>query len=1227
MKGVLSSKPFEKKSFYLDLKGSPYEASLAKDLKRLGARHEVLFSKDVSFVVSNRVPLRQLAPKIPQWSPLTPKSMCPSPQLLSDNSLEYMDSSTYAVSPSTDQNFHKSRGMALVNIAKQKPNPRATDLLENCKRWGVKVYHVEKILSKVKKLKNMISAELIKDLPKRKGQKKVQEHLTGARKLLPPFIKIEDMNRNYKPIFREFSSWTDVIDPSLSFNISQVHKQFKKTGSLIEITRPVFGEISVNVPTTTNVMKTSRTKSFTKLTETGFLASNSTISTVSTVVHTKEKAKESNAYIFKMKTDHRRVKTSYCEICHKNYKSLDEHLKTEKHKNFMSDPINFLPVQNVLASFPKREEILFSDLCLDHGNLDMSYSIGDYPERSQNLKYDDCIYQSQFNITHDATNDNLATEPYSFLDPEVISPSCSSPDSVALPFLQDSVEKCEQSSQHCGEVIKELAASKKRNLDLGSVELVEDSNSSVMPQETTLSEYCHSTSIVARNNFSTTAVNTLREVAAKTIEFTMMNSMIVNAMDVDENTKGTDTLDSQNGETLMKDKVYLTGHDKNSLTLSKLYTKSSLEFEESCKNLVSDFKSVPVEESLKFINCENDKSDGSPGLKRKAGLDFSLDEYQSSTDTSLIFENCHIKRKQNKKAHYLNEENYSFTRSVNDNEDYMRRLLKQTLFSEKDVFEGYFSSQFHSDSSQDSGICLQIIPYKSPNFAKNFDIVKPDNLDSINPAKPFDTMNNMSIMHDPGLEENSEFGDVVHSAKNALLNKQETGKLNTPDKEKCPQSIKLNINKKYAQFNTADCFVFESKYFRLNTQNLQVLHIFNVEFQTCLNLKHCFMRNEVLMNELSEFQGCSISADSSPVKKRNMTNHSSLLELKEIDCRSKRWNILLLKTQITEIKSEFIHKIMPKCGGTAFVDINNVKDNQCKYNSSYMVSLLYLVENSSQEFLSHKLKRNYKSAFLSNFSNESCQNNCFCCSNSYSLTSQNEEKNEFMNSFAFDEPLNLCLKENENKEINSFHSLFPFRHQCSDSCVLNKYIFLNKSSLFERNIESSPSILGCPNCCMNFDLNCPVCVETLHNYPNLCLDKTLKPFQLPYHAQNAEHNSLCWPCYEFDNRSKCNFEASGNKCLQAIDNQECINHNSVNISDSVHENPLPPVPKENIPVLFNISSVSEAFREQKCPSSEYVIVDDADFDSLSGDEWEPLKSTVDSLCHSLCSEDSDCTFI
>ncbi|GBO29239.1 hypothetical protein AVEN_107536-1 [Araneus ventricosus] len=88
MKIDSSLRPFEKKSFFLDLNGFPQEASLIKNLKLLGARHEPVFSRYVSFVISNKVPLKTSPATWNQrpYSPLTPKSngICPSPQLLSD---------------------------------------------------------------------------------------------------------------------------------------------------------------------------------------------------------------------------------------------------------------------------------------------------------------------------------------------------------------------------------------------------------------------------------------------------------------------------------------------------------------------------------------------------------------------------------------------------------------------------------------------------------------------------------------------------------------------------------------------------------------------------------------------------------------------------------------------------------------------------------------------------------------------------------------------------------------------------------------------------------------------------------------------------------------------------------------------------------------------------------------------------------------------------------------
>ncbi|GBN57148.1 hypothetical protein AVEN_158250-1, partial [Araneus ventricosus] len=240
MKIDSSLRPFEKKSFFLDLNGFPQEASLIKNLKLLGARHEPVFSRYVSFVISNKVPLKTSPATWNQrpYSPLTPKSngICPSPQLLSDCPMDYLDSSVYAVSPTTDQNPSSpkvqsrgmallkkaaaiapttdqdppspkvlSRGMALLKKATQKvkENQRATDLLEHCKRWGIKVYHVDKILSKVKKYTNLIAAQYAKKKDQKKKNSKKDEYPPDVKKLLPPFIKFEDSNRKFRPVFQE----------------------------------------------------------------------------------------------------------------------------------------------------------------------------------------------------------------------------------------------------------------------------------------------------------------------------------------------------------------------------------------------------------------------------------------------------------------------------------------------------------------------------------------------------------------------------------------------------------------------------------------------------------------------------------------------------------------------------------------------------------------------------------------------------------------------------------------------------------------------------------------------------------------------------------------------------------------------------------------------------------------------------------------------------------------
>ncbi|XP_054723646.1 protein DBF4 homolog A-like [Uloborus diversus] len=154
-------KPLAKQSFFLDLKGYQLELKLAKDLKLLGGKQETFFSKDVSFVVSDRISAN--------WNSFSSKnswSNCArvSSHLFNESAWDFTDSPTNV--PTLNQKFnfatYMSRGWSLVEkswekaeINHQSVKRGTADVLENCKLWNIKVYDVETVLSWVKKYKNL----------------------------------------------------------------------------------------------------------------------------------------------------------------------------------------------------------------------------------------------------------------------------------------------------------------------------------------------------------------------------------------------------------------------------------------------------------------------------------------------------------------------------------------------------------------------------------------------------------------------------------------------------------------------------------------------------------------------------------------------------------------------------------------------------------------------------------------------------------------------------------------------------------------------------------------------------------------------------------------------------------------------------------------------------------------------------------------------------------------
>ncbi|KAG8199487.1 hypothetical protein JTE90_009335 [Oedothorax gibbosus] len=444
--------PLENKIFYLDLKMYPGEATLSKHLKFLGAKVEPLFSRCVSVVVTNKECARSVTnhrpfkvpPKPQTWSPLTPitNTTPHSPLFLNESSMDYMDSPS-ANSPVTDQNaIPLCRGMAMVKKAiLKKQSQGTTDIIEKCKQWNVKVYHVEDILSKVGKLRQNYGAQFA-------AQKNRTQN--GERKLKPPFLKVEEVKKR-GVWYKEFPSST--FDKKIAHKVKELYNHFKTSGNIEVSIKSAQRELYKNksYPATQSPVQTqSVSKSVSKFSE------SAKPSTAISVCNVKRKETGPTPVVSrKQRTSHGKKKKLYCEICKINYVHLDKHLASDTHKSFMSDPMNFLEVQNLILSLPKREDFLSSrcplssdagiesngaslstaEVFMSPNNMknypnDYGYLDADFPPALYDLKRVDLPGRI-----------DLDTEPYSHVDQHYVSPSITSQDSVYLPYLEDSYDK------------------------------------------------------------------------------------------------------------------------------------------------------------------------------------------------------------------------------------------------------------------------------------------------------------------------------------------------------------------------------------------------------------------------------------------------------------------------------------------------------------------------------------------------------------------------------------------------------------------------------------------------------------------------------------------------------------------------------------------------------------------------------------------------------------------
>ncbi|XP_042642972.1 protein DBF4 homolog B isoform X2 [Tyto alba] len=193
-----------------------------------------------------------------------------------------------------------SRGKELMQKAmKNQDTCSGSSILANARLWGVQILHVDEMLSYTQQLLHAISGA-------RKRCQKIEAKClaSGSKirkgKLKPPFLKVEDQSRQFRPFHHQFKSF-----PDLNFLAPKSSSPFEPLKSLSNScrTRGVEG-----CPVRSEGEKSPR----------------------STPVTVPKK------------------KRGFCECCQETFEELQKHLQSPQHKQFALDDSQYAPVDHVI---------------------------------------------------------------------------------------------------------------------------------------------------------------------------------------------------------------------------------------------------------------------------------------------------------------------------------------------------------------------------------------------------------------------------------------------------------------------------------------------------------------------------------------------------------------------------------------------------------------------------------------------------------------------------------------------------------------------------------------------------------------------------------------------------------------------------------------------------------------------------------------------------------------
>lgn len=333
-----SSRPLENKKFYFHFKNRRPPQQLTQDLTSLGARVEPFFGKDISCVITDQQDLR------PASTPPKPNSVDSSGPSTSP-SVFNVPSASAGRSGDPKSSLHNGRGQALVRKAMQNVSG-STDVLELCRQWQIEVCYIKSFLPWLQKLKEKAILENARHGKENATSKQIPE---PPQKLVPPFIKIEDMQGVFKPLYRSLKQWPDITSdrahqgapkpkerpalPKEPAPVPKEHAGLPREPAPLPKEQPALPKAPAPLPKESASSSKAPAKPVADSHLKGVPLRPGTSKGASRVKVTEQKKLN-------------------CEICGCSYICLEKHLESEKHAKFMKNANNFSVVSDIISTLP-----------------------------------------------------------------------------------------------------------------------------------------------------------------------------------------------------------------------------------------------------------------------------------------------------------------------------------------------------------------------------------------------------------------------------------------------------------------------------------------------------------------------------------------------------------------------------------------------------------------------------------------------------------------------------------------------------------------------------------------------------------------------------------------------------------------------------------------------------------------------------------------------------------